>query len=109
LARPDSWPLAFPAPANDTSRIAPASGAVLALAVERAVDPALAILELAARSHLVLERAIAVVPPGMGRGGGRDELERALSVGVEVVPDPAARVMVAEMVNQNRAEFVEAA
>jgi hypothetical protein len=39
----------------------------------------------------------------------RDDLERALSVGVELAANPGAHIVASELVNQQRAEFVEAA
>jgi hypothetical protein len=39
----------------------------------------------------------------------RQELEQALTRGVELVADPAAQTVASELVEQKRAEFVEAA
>jgi len=39
----------------------------------------------------------------------RQELEQALSRGVELVADPAAQTVASELVEQKRAEFVQAA
>lgn len=39
----------------------------------------------------------------------RQELEQALSHGVELAEDPAAQTVASELVQQNRAEFVAAA
>lgn len=39
----------------------------------------------------------------------RDELERAILIGVDLADDPKARVMASALVSQSRAELIEAA